>query len=142
MISVRSLGVMIMSSVKLFVATNNPQKAAIDLFLCDLELVPTWAKIVHDVADLAAIPTDSRVINQWYGQGSLFEQIWREERQHRSFNMDYAAHIARLQAWHTKRWADSVDVSAPAPGPSDVVQFPNSFTPQSTRPERKQPRWS
>lgn len=129
-----------MTAPTLFIATDNPQKAAIDLFLCDLELVPAWAKIAHEVADIAAIPTDAKVINQWYRAGSLFEQMWREERQRRSFNIDYAAHIARLQAWHAKRWADAVD--APAPEPSAVAQFPNSFTPQPAKPARRQPRWS
>ncbi|MUO77646.1 hypothetical protein [Agrobacterium vitis] len=110
----------------LYVVTNKPQAAAIDLFHCDLELVPAWARIVSDVSGIPAIPTDAKVINQWYGYGDLFEQIWREERQRRKFDMDYAAHVATLQAWHDKRWA--VDAPAtpaePSPAPSAPVSSP------------------
>ncbi|MUZ81048.1 hypothetical protein GOZ78_01855 [Agrobacterium vitis] len=112
----------------LYVVTNKPQAAAIDLFHCDLELVPAWARIVSDVSGIPAIPTDAKVINQWYGYGDLFEQIWREERQRRKFDMDYAAHVATLQAWHDKRWA--VDAPAtptePSPAPSAPVSSPSA----------------
>ncbi|WP_234613981.1 major capsid protein [Agrobacterium vitis] len=55
----------------LYVVTNNPQQAAIDLFHCDLELVPAWARIVSDVSgnyrgtddnSTVAIPTDEASI--------------------------------------------------------------------------------
>ncbi|MVA55968.1 hypothetical protein [Agrobacterium vitis] len=131
----------------LYVVTNNPQQAAIDLFHCDLELVPAWARIVSDVSAIAAIPTDAKVINQWYGVGGLFEQIWREERQRRKFDMDYAAHVATLQAWHDKRWA--VDAPAtpaqPSPAPSALVSSPSAAShPDQAAPSSlpRKSRWS
>ncbi|MCE6073408.1 hypothetical protein FS799_00870 [Agrobacterium vitis] len=131
----------------LYVVTNRPQAAAIDLFHCDLELVPAWARIVSDVSGIPAIPTDAKVINQWYGYGDLFEQIWREERQRRKFDMDYAAHVATLQAWHDKRWA--VDAPAtpaePSPAPSALVSSPSAAShPDQVAPSSlpRKSRWS
>ncbi|MUO69187.1 hypothetical protein [Agrobacterium vitis] len=131
----------------LYVVTNKPQAAAIDLFHCDLELVPAWARIVSDVSGIPAIPTDAKVINQWYGYGDLFEQIWREERQRRNFDMDYAAHAATLQAWHDKRWAVNAPATPaePPPAPSAPVSSPSA----ASHPDRAAPsslprksRWS
>ncbi|MGV1823279.1 hypothetical protein [Agrobacterium vitis] len=131
----------------LYVVTNRPQAAAIDLFHCDLELVPAWARIVSDVSGIPAIPTDAKVINRWYGAGGLFEQIWREERQRRKFDMDYAAHMATLQAWHDKRWA--VDAPAtpaePSPAPSAPVSSPSAAShPDQAAPSSlpRKSRWS
>ncbi|MVA91594.1 hypothetical protein GOZ80_06110 [Agrobacterium vitis] len=131
----------------LYVVTNNPQQASIDLFHCDLELVPAWARIVSDVSGIPAIPTDAKVINRWYGAGGLFEQLWREERQRRKFDTDYAAHVATLQAWHDKRWA--VDAPAtpaePSPAPSAPVSSPSVAShPDQVAPSSlpRKSRWS
>ncbi|MBF2715703.1 hypothetical protein [Agrobacterium vitis] len=131
----------------LYVVTNNPQAAAIDFFHCDLELMPAWARIVSDVSGIPAIPTDAKVINRWYGAGGLFEQLWREERQRRKFDMDYAAHVATLQAWHDKRWA--VDAPAtpaePSPAPSASVSSPSAAShPDQAAPSSlpRKSRWS
>ncbi|MVA28724.1 hypothetical protein [Agrobacterium vitis] len=131
----------------LYVVTNNPQQAAIDLFHCDLELVPAWARIVSDVSGIPAIPTDAKVINRWYGAGGLFEQIWREERQRRKFDMDYAAHVATLQAWHDKRWA--IDAPTTPAEPSSAPSAPVSSPSAASHPDQAAPsslprksRWS
>ncbi|MUZ63508.1 hypothetical protein [Agrobacterium vitis] len=119
----------------LYIVTNRPQAAAIDLFHCDLELVPAWARIVSDVGDLSAIPTNAKVMALWFGpiglhlhQQSMIEQEWREERRRRSFNDDFGAHVATLQAWHDKRWA--VDAPAtpaePSPAPSAPISSPSA----------------
>ncbi|MGV1768770.1 hypothetical protein ACQZ6B_01210 [Agrobacterium vitis] len=133
----------------LFVVTNKPQQAAIDFFHCDLELVPAWARIVSDVSGIPAIPTDAKVINRWYGAGGLFEQIWREERARRKFDMDYAAHVATLQAWHDKRWAGDAPAMTAEPPPAPSASVPSSSLPAVCQPDRAAPsslprksRWS
>ncbi|MVA17442.1 hypothetical protein GOZ94_00590 [Agrobacterium vitis] len=131
----------------LYVVTNRPQASAIDLFHCDLELVPAWARIVSDVSGIPAIPTDAKVINRWYGAGGLFEQIWREERQRRKFDMDYAAHVATLQAWHDKRWAvdEPATPAQPSPAPSAPVSSPSAAShPDQAAPSSlpRKSRWS
>ncbi|MBB4005824.1 hypothetical protein [Allorhizobium taibaishanense] len=134
-----------MKPAGLFVCTDNPQQAAIDLFRCDPELVPAWAKIVSDVAEIAAIPTKAKVINRWYGSPGLFEQVWREERLRREFDMDYAVHVAALEAWHDKRWAEACAPPAePAPLADRQDHAPpaaRAASPPSSSAHSRQSRW-
>ncbi|MUZ53053.1 hypothetical protein GOZ97_07545 [Agrobacterium vitis] len=140
----------------LYVVTNCPQAAAIDLFHCDLELVPAWARIVSDVGDLAAIPTNAKVMALWFGpigihlhQRSMIEQEWREERRRRSFNDDFGAHEAALKAWHDKRWAVDAPAMTAEPPPAPSASVPPSSLPAVCQPDRAAPsslprksRWS
>lgn len=91
--------------IRLYVVTDNPQLAAVELFAVDLPFVPAWVKMVTAHTDLMAIPTGARVMPSWHGRRSLLEDLWTEERVTRRFRDGWDENRAEIAGWRARRHA-------------------------------------
>jgi hypothetical protein len=83
----------------LFIVTDHAEKAVLGLLGLPLKAVPAWLSVVSTPERLATLPTGAPVMSLWVSDGSLIEQLWREERVRRAFDIDYDRHAARIADW-------------------------------------------
>lgn len=90
-----------MTAPMLFIVTDHAEKAVRGLLGLPLKAVPAWLSVVSTPEGLRTIPNGAPVMSLWHSDGSLIEQLWREERvrKGRSFDLDYGRHADRIADW-------------------------------------------
>lgn len=137
--------------IKLYIVTDDPQRASIDCFGLDAEYAPAWAQFVQSPWQMMAVPNGARVFPSWHGTASeaLLRDLWFEERRKhgRSFRDDWAACFDMLKAWRDRRrglpaeTAAAPETALPAPQPVPAGAVPATAIQQVSPKEQGKTRW-
>lgn len=96
-------------AVRLYVITDNPDRAARYLMGCSPSALPVWARMVSDVSQIEALPSGVAAIGVFFPaemrKPSLPEVFWRERVMRGGIDNDRGKHIAKLDDWLDRRAA-------------------------------------
>ncbi|KSV64077.1 hypothetical protein N185_35510 [Sinorhizobium sp. GW3] len=104
-----------MSQIRLFIITNDPERALGETLGCATTNAPTWCRVVSDAVEILRIPSGAKCIGAWFGPGaSAQESAWRERRIVGGIEFLSDADWQGLSAWIAKQKA-CPDVAKPEP---------------------------
>ncbi|MDX0213105.1 hypothetical protein GOC35_15795 [Sinorhizobium meliloti] len=95
--------------VRLYIVTDDPAKASLDVLGCFLSEVPSFIRIVTDAAEVSGIPSGSRCLGYWCAWNSRrlsdAQLAWEELRsfENRRLQGVSEAFFSRIDEWNTKR---------------------------------------
>lgn len=103
-----------MSQIRLFIITNNPERALGETLGCATTNAPEWCRVVSDPVEILRLPNGAKCVGAWFGLGtSAQESAWRERRMFGGIVFLSDEDWQRLSAWIAKRKGG--EVAAPAP---------------------------
>ncbi|UTV37624.1 hypothetical protein MYG64_04720 [Ensifer adhaerens] len=103
-----------MSQIRLFIVTNDPERALGETLGCATTNAPDWCRVVTDPVEILRLPDGAKCIGAWFGPGaSPQESAWRERRLVGGIVFLVDEDWQRLSAWIAKR--RSGEAVAPAP---------------------------
>jgi hypothetical protein len=127
------------AAILLYIVTDSAKRSCRALFgfpLASAAIEAPWVCFIDDCLLVPSVPTGAAVVSIWHFSHSDIEAVWREERLSRAFNLDYAAHVARIHDWLERRAAHEARliaeyvaeqrevISAPAAQPAAPIEAP------------------
>ncbi len=117
-----------MSQIRLFLVTNNPERALGETLGCATTNAPEWCRVVSDPVEILRLPNGAKCVGAWFGLGaSAQESAWRERRMFGGIVFLSDDDWQRLSAWIAKRkgGADVAKPEAPGMPPPAAATRPN-----------------
>lgn len=133
-----------MADIRLFIITDNPRQAALDVLGVSALLdVPGFVRIVSDPAQITRLPDGARGIGRWYGaHRSMAELAWIDRRAMGGISGVSSAFQDRLNEWKAARRAEEAallrQILAEEARATFAVAAP-AGTPETIKPRQK---WS
>lgn len=99
------------AGIRLYIATDNAQRAALAVVACFLSEVPDFIRIVTDAREIRSIPDGARCIGQWFEwrdqRPSEAQLAWQDLRALRADKVEGVskAFFERIDEWNSKRRA-------------------------------------
>ncbi|MBD9621869.1 hypothetical protein IB279_02805 [Ensifer sp. ENS06] len=104
-----------MSKIRLFIVTNDPERALGETLGCATTNAPEWCRVVSDPVEILRLPSGSKCIGAWFGRdGSAQESAWRERRLVGGIVFLTDEDWQGLSAWIAKR-KGGAEFTAPEP---------------------------
>lgn len=104
-----------MSQIRLFIITNDPERALGETLGCATTNAPDWCRVVSDPVDILRLPDGVKCVGAWFGPGaSAQESAWRERRLFGGILFLTDGDWQRLSAWIAKR-KGGAEPDAPEP---------------------------
>lgn len=117
-----------MSQIRLFLITNDPERALGETLGCATTNAPEWCRVVSDPVEILRLPVGAKCIGAWFGPGaSAQESAWRERRMVGGIVFLSDEDWGRLSAWIAKRkgGAEPAKPEPPAMPPPAAATRPN-----------------
>lgn len=93
--------------VRLFIVTDNPERASLDVLGCMLADCPPFARILTAAGDIAAIPEGARCIGQWFAWSDRrpdeAQMAWEDRKARGGIEGVSEAFFQRIDEWNAKR---------------------------------------
>ncbi|RFB95203.1 hypothetical protein B5K11_09630 [Rhizobium leguminosarum bv. trifolii] len=93
--------------VRLFIATDNAERACMAVLSCALSDCPPFVRIVTDAAAIAAIPEGARCIGQWFAWSDRkpdeAQMAWDDRKARGGIEGVSEAFFQRIDEWNAKR---------------------------------------
>jgi len=117
-----------MSKVRLFIVTNDPDRALGETLGCATTNAPEWCRVVSDPVEILRLPSGAKCIGAWFGRdSSAQESAWRERRLVGGIVFLSDEDWQGLSAWIAKRkgGAEAAAPEPPAMPPPAAATRPN-----------------
>ena len=98
---------------RLYVVTDDPAQAALQLLGLRLFDMPDWIRMVTEAREIERLADGCRAIGFWFHGQSAASIAWDERRSSGGFGIT-AAFMAQLDAWLEKRKAHEAQIIADA----------------------------
>lgn len=122
-----------MSQIRLFIVTNDPERALGETLGCATTNAPVWCRVISDPVEILRLPDGAKCIGAWFGPGASVQELaWRERRMFGGIVFLSDEDWQRLSAWLAKRKGgaeparpepSAMPPTAAAARPSPVQQF-------------------
>lgn len=94
-------------AIRLYVVTDDPERAARSLLGCGLMGLPAWMKMVSDPFEVEKLPSGTSALGLWFPNGpgriSYLETVWIERRERGGIDYDFGKHQEKLNDWMQRR---------------------------------------
>ncbi|MBB2841440.1 UNVERIFIED_ORG: hypothetical protein GGE64_005223 [Rhizobium etli] len=107
-----------MEPVRLFIVTDNPERACLSVLGCALGDCPPFARILTEAGEIAAIPEGARCIGQWFAWSDKrpdeAQLAWEDRKAAGGIEGVSEAFFQRIDEWNAKRRAAEAKILAEA----------------------------
>lgn len=117
-----------MSKIRLFIVTNDAERALGETLGCATTNAPEWCRVVSDPVEILRLPSGAKCIGAWFGPGaSAQESAWRERRLYGGIEFLTDEDWQRLSVWIARRkgGAEAGAPEPPAMPPPTAATRPN-----------------